>query len=234
MASAPEEYQQDMVQCFKPDPGCPDIPIRGRYEFTRRWFKNRNQKTWSKYFIPRFKDPIRILQIGVFEGADLIWCIENLTVEKAVAIDPWAATRKLPEDHMEGVRLRAARNLNKACSKYGTRLTIHHGFSQHILPDLSDGEDFDLAVIDGDHMADAVYSDAQWVLPLMKIGGWMVFDDVRQRRWKPGQVYDGLQYFLEDYRYSNPSMPQVEPIWKHRFSDCLRVVDPVTEWPQED
>ena len=97
-----------------------NIPIdvnQFKFKFTRKWFRNRNQKTWSTFLLPRYKrrnriKPWNVIQIGVFEGMDLIWCLQNFLhhpASRVLAIDPWLSTKKEPD--MESCYGRALHNL---------------------------------------------------------------------------------------------------------------------------
>lgn len=193
------------------------------FSFTRNWFRSRNQSTWSTFLLPKFPptEPCRMLQIGVFEGMDLVWCLQNILQHpdsRAIAVDPWVRTTKLSQETMDGVRDRAHLNLRPWLAE--KKVTIYQRYSQDLLPAL-DSFPFpktDLAIIDGDHTADAVYDDAVGVLPLMKKGGWMVFDDVRNRIDKKDHVQDGLMRFYLGHR------DKVKRLWLHRYCDCLEVL----------
>jgi hypothetical protein len=197
-------------------------PMPGhQFEFTRRWFKTRNQQTWSHFLKEGWGDgrPIRMLQIGVFEGMDLVWCFQNILTHpdsRCLAIDPWLATRKLDQEYMDAVRRRAIHNL----SPWNDKWVWHAGKSQIILPELIElnHPKFDLAVIDGDHNAPVVFKDAENCLRLVRSGGWIVFDDVRNRHHKRNHVADGLDRFLRYYG------DEVKVIWKHRYCDCVEVL----------
>lgn len=197
------------------------------FKFTRNWFRNRNQATWSTFLYPRFKAlthqpflQIKMLQIGVFEGMDLVWCMQNICSHpksRVVAVDPWLPTTKLDAEYMAGVEARARHNL----SPWKDKIKIIKGFSQNLNivgDDSCLSNDFDLVIIDGDHDAQPVVSDAILALSLLKPGGWMVFDDVRNRVPKKDHVQAGIDMFLEQYN------EQVKLEWRHRYCDCYSKV----------
>lgn len=230
---------------FAPLPNERNIPLdtsRGqRFEFTRRWFKSRNQKTWSTFLPERFPpdQPWNMIQIGVFEGMDLVWCLQHLLnhpLSRVVAIDPWLPTTKLDAQYMEGVHARAMRNLTPWYKKIDVRRTT----SERALKQLLDGPqrirgkviapgEWDLIVVDGDHNAPAVYMDAACSLKLARPGGWIVFDDVRNRIPKRDHVLEGLQEFTSDY-----GPDEVRCIWKHRYCDCYEVLTNQSQPLNED
>lgn len=191
------------------------------FNFNRRWFVNRNQKTFSMFLPPRFADtPTKMIQIGVFEGMDLCWQFQHVLTHprcRAVAIDPWAATRKLDADWMEGCYERARHNLKP----WQEKLEIRRGYSDIILQQLiDDGEEgkFDYAIIDGDHTADAVFKDAELCLQLVKRGGWLLFDDVRNQQQKKDHVEAGLHRFLDTHEGA------LKRVAYHRFCDIYEVL----------
>lgn len=216
-------------EAFAPVPGEVSIPIdmtQHDFQFTRMWFRNRNQSTWSTFLKPKFTGlrtswPIRMIQIGVFEGQDLVWCLQNILTHPdshVIAIDPWAATTKLDQAYMDAVQARARHNL----SPWKDKVDLIHDYSDRgCLETLSKGrfhEACDLAVIDGDHNAPAVVSDAIYCYELLKNGGWMIFDDVRNRIPKPDHVVHGIEKFLSPASYQYQDKMKFE--WAHRYCDC--------------
>lgn len=207
---------------FAPDPSDRRVPLQTvgyDFTFTRRWFIHRNLTTWSTFLLPRFGGGrrMRMIQIGVFEGMDLAWCCQNLLTHPAshaLAIDPWDPTTKLSSDYMQAVEQRAARNLRP----WADKLTIIKGYSQEYLQRAEVRGGYDLAVIDGDHNATPVFRDALLCLAQVKPGGWLVFDDVRNRRPKKDHVAEGIQRFLEI------AGDRVAPAWRHRYCDCYQVL----------
>lgn len=210
-----------------------DIPIKHHKKlglnFTKRWFKQRNQTTYSTLLPKKYKGdkPLNIIQIGVFEGMDLVWQMQNIAKHpdsRVLAIDPWLATTKLSQEDMNAVHIRAQNNLKS----WKTQIKIERNFSASVLlnalqsPVLIGGKeikagDWDLAIIDGDHTADAVYKDAVLCYNLLKNGSWMLFDDVRNNKSKPEEVPAGLTRFLEE------KGKQVSLVHFHRFVDVYKV-----------
>lgn len=199
-----------------------NIPLKGSYDFTRNWFRSRNQATWSTFLPQRFPydKPWKMIQIGVFEGADLCWCLENILCHpesQVTAIDPWLPTTKLDAAYMENCYQRALSNLHPFRQERFSKIAIMRRLSQDVLPQLQ-ADSYDLIVIDGDHTSDAVLSDAINSLRVVKVGGWLLFDDVRNRIPKKDHVQQGLDRFLADYG------KQVQLLWRHRYTDAyLRI-----------
>ena len=197
------------------------------FQFTRNWFRNRNQLTWSTFLKPKFRGvytdwPVKMIQIGVFEGMDLVWCLQNILTHEdsqVLAIDPWAATTKLDQEYMAAVEARARHNL----APWANKVSIMKGFSQDILAmdgilDEIGADPADLIVIDGDHNADPVFRDAELALACSHPGTWLVFDDVRNQHAKADHVYHGIEKFLAVYG------DRVKLEFRHRFVDCYSVL----------
>lgn len=218
-------------EAFRPVEGEIDIPInyaQHDFQFTRNWFRLRNERTWSTYLRPKFRGittdwPIKMIQIGVFEGMDLCWCLQNILTHpdsRVIAIDPWAATTKLDAEYMEQVMMRAYHNL----APWKDKVHIVRGFSADVLAaDLLLGGEtrspllenqYEFAVIDGDHNAFPVCQDAELCYRLVKPGGWLVFDDVRNRVPKKDHVVDGIRMFLKG-GYAD----KVKLVHQHRYVD---------------
>ena len=61
---------------------------------------------------------------------------------------------------------------------FADRVEKLKGSSATVLPELGvGGRRFDLAYIDGSHVAADVYRDAALIWPLIEPGGWIMFDD---------------------------------------------------------
>lgn len=231
-------------EAFTPLPDEASIRIQPvphhQFQFTRRWFRRRNQATWSTFLAPKFRfhgdpkkqKPIRMLQIGVFEAMDLVWCCQNVLQHpnsRAMAVDPWLPTSKQTREEMQSVYERARHNLEP----YAGKVTLIRGKSQELdqligpkRSFLVNGvemsvDSFDLVVVDGDHRSDAVLKDAHLAASLVKVGGWIVFDDVRQRRPKVDEVPEGIDKWADTYP---DEFERFKRVWAHRFCDCYERV----------
>lgn len=177
------------------------------FQFTRKWFRDRNQVTYSTFLARRYRAnrSYNHIQIGVFEGMDLVWLMQNCfghRKSRVVAMDPWLPNKKLTKEAMRAIRARAHNNL----WPWANKIKLFPESSTDVLPRLKDGitirgkeilpGQWHSAVIDGDHRGRTVYTDALSVLELLAPGGWMLFDDVRMNKFAKGEVPHGLDYFL--------------------------------------
>jgi len=199
------------------------------YEFTRNWFRRRNKATFEQFVLPVWKDrPITWLEIGVFEGQSTVWVLENILTHpksKLVCIDPWLMMPpKWSEEKIEQVRLRALRNLKPWVDR--GKCTVLRALSCMVLDRMvSKGfagvrrGEVDVVYIDGNHEELAVLSDARYSFQLLRVGGWLIFDDVEMSRPREHHVKQGLHCFVEEVGQS------VRRVFKHRHVEAWEKVD---------
>jgi len=157
------------------------------YQFTNTWFDG-SKHTWDQ-FIPQIK-PEKILEIGSFEGASACYLIEKLAMDNGMEIhcvDTWEGGLEyksggMYEADMNLVEARFKHNTGLALSNAAKKvdLFVHKGYSDMQLAKLlATGKQnyFDLIYIDGSHQAPDVLCDAVLGFKLLKVGGYMFFDD---------------------------------------------------------
>lgn len=194
------------------------------FRIRRNWFHHRNCCTFSTFLLDRFPadQPWKMLTIGVFEGAQEVWLMQKILQHpdsRLVGLDPWMATEKLDQTFMDECYANAKHNL----SPWERQASLYRGFSQTELKDVSEfcgiaAGDWDLIIIDGDHNAEPVYQDAINCYELVRTGGWLLFDDVRNRIPKKNHVKHGLEKFFR----LHPTLLKHE--WSHRYCDCYSKV----------
>lgn len=186
------------------------------FQFTARWFEERNQVTYSTFLPDRFlpDKPWNVLEVGVYEAMDCVWLMQHVLCHpdsRLTAIDSWERCGKISEEDMKASMNRAFENMEPWHGQW----VIVASRSDAWLPRIP-GDSYDLAIIDGDHRAGPVYQDAVNCLRLVKPGGWLMFDDVKTHKQtlrKP-LVEVGLKRFLETHG------DQVEFVWSHGFMAC--------------
>lgn len=139
--------------------------------FSSNWFETLAKNNFETVILPLFKDkPIHYLEIGCFEGASLYYMFENVLTHKdsrATVIDPFN------DFNWSHNQLQTFKN---NLYNYLDRINIIQGYSQNELTKL-EKETYDVIYIDGDHTSHAVFTDALLSFPLLKKGGYIVFDD---------------------------------------------------------
>ena len=155
------------------------------YQFTNNWFEVAAKGVWD-WMIPQFK-PVRILEIGSYEGAATCYLIENFSKTDRLeirCIDTWEGSVEHKADgiDMSEVEKRFHHNTKLANSLTGNnaQVIVHKGYSDAVMAILlSSGHEgyFDFIYIDGSHQAPDVLCDAVMAFKLLRQGGLLAFDD---------------------------------------------------------
>lgn len=124
----------------------------------------------------RLLRPQAYLEVGVRRGRSMAMVAATCPDCAIVGFDLWRATYAgIPSGGPELVRTELSRLGHKG------RLELLAGDSHRLLPAyLSDHPDafFDLITVDGDHSRRGAEQDLRDLLPRLKVGGVMVFDDI--------------------------------------------------------
>jgi predicted O-methyltransferase YrrM len=169
----------------------------GTYEFTQDWVGKRPD-IWSKVFEPHIGDPVRMLEIGSFEGRSTVWFLDNVLTHpeaRIVCVDTFSGGVEHSDLDLSELEQRFDRNM----AGHAPKVTKAKGSSRVVLRELP-FESFDIAYVDGSHEAADVLADAVLVWDLVKPGGLVVFDDYG---WEPDGPKVALDAFLQcmDGRY---------------------------------
>ena len=154
------------------------------FTFTQNWFSV-VEGVWED-LIPKIR-PKTILEIGSYEGASACYLINKLAQESPIeihCIDTWdgGAEHKGAAIDMASVESRFHHNTKLAISRvpHNVNLIVHKGLSDfHLASLVSQNYSgfFDFIYIDGSHQAPDVLTDAVLGFKLLKVGGFMFFDD---------------------------------------------------------
>ena len=132
--------------------------------------------------------PVRILEVGSFEGRSALFFLNFLPLSTIVCVDAWDSSNIDAEVFatMPGLRSefsKAQERFDCNLSPFADRTTKIVGQSADILPQLAlSNEKFDLVYIDGEHTSVAVYRDCVLSWPLLKPRGIIIFDDYEWAR----------------------------------------------------
>ena len=141
------------------------------------WFRKKAQPVWERYILPMRDQIKRYLEIGTGEGGSVRWVLQNLPVELAVTVDPFAG-------QMAGREVSARLYLEKWLPGPPLRMVEEQSLSYlasriRACPEYR----FDFVYIDGDHDALPCLTDCVLAWALLKAGGIMAMDDY-DRTWK--------------------------------------------------
>jgi predicted O-methyltransferase YrrM len=172
----------------------PDLPGQ---VFTTRWYRDHiiRWNEWFKHLVGR--PNLTYLEIGMWEGGSANYIMRKILTDPTsvgIGIDPFIQEDRYPI---------AVKNLNISAPG---RFEVIKGFSYDVIK--SGGrwdktEWVDLAYIDGDHATESVKQDATLVFPLVKVGGYVVFDDYHLSRHGCPQGVDAFVKAYADYIYVN-------------------------------
>lgn len=153
--------------------------------FTQTWFADTAQKVWE-VLLPRIK-PVRVLEIGSFEGASACFVIEACnwsSILELHCVDTWLGGREhvAASLDMGGVEARFDHNIAISQLKALTNVTVHkhkRRSSEALIELLAEGREkyFDFIYVDGSHLASDVLLDALLSYKLLRKGGVLAFDD---------------------------------------------------------
>jgi len=147
-------------------------------QFKELWFDmtDINIVQWCVTFSRIFNraDPVRILEIGSWEGRSTLFLLTYFTEGHLTAVDTWAGSEYHHYRDLQDLEARFDGNLAPCAA----RLTKRKGSSLHVLPQLLDEQQkFDVIYVDGSHFADDVLTDGITAGRLLNQGGVLIFDD---------------------------------------------------------
>jgi predicted O-methyltransferase YrrM len=173
---------EDMVYLEKPDTAFLTKAEITAWEtdktFSTDWAGN-HFFGWAELLHPLKHKPLRILEIGSWEGRSALFFLNYLPLSRIVCIDPFAGN---VEHHLDPyfakLALKSEAQFDSNLDGFSDRVEKIAAGSTTALPELGIvGRRFDLAYIDGSHMAVDVYRDAVLTWSLIERGGLVIFDD---------------------------------------------------------
>lgn len=151
--------------------------------FTCDWFSH-NIPIWKEHLLGLAGQPIQVLEIGCFEGRATRWMLENLLTHPLAHItvcDTFAGSME-HHDHPARFDISDIERVFDAevMSQFPDKVTKRKGLSLDTLLSLhleTPARTFDLVYVDASHVAKDVVADALLAWPLLKPGGFLIFDD---------------------------------------------------------
>jgi predicted O-methyltransferase YrrM len=158
--------------------------FRGK-ELTTDWTSG-NFTLWRRVLSPLQGEPLRILEIGSWEGRSAIFFLNFFKRATITCVDTFGGGvehRRLAME-ISAVEGRFDRNLGP----FGSRVEKIKNESRDGLEWLeAQQRRYDLAYIDGSHMRDEVMADSRGVWSLVGPGGVIIWDDYRYGRNLPAE-----------------------------------------------
>ena len=151
-----------------------------KVSFSSDWWSN-NIPTWLSQFpfvgsSSAPPPPLRMLEIGSFEGRSATWFLDHLLTHEAshlTCVDTFQGSHEHRSRDLDLLETRCRSNL----ARFGPKVTVIQGSSFEILRSCMRAPQYDIIYIDGEHHAASALEDAVLAFPLLKTGGRMVIDD---------------------------------------------------------
>ncbi len=157
------------------------------YKYSTDWFSS-NIAVWQPILQHLQYHECHVLEIGSWEGRSAVWLLENILLNE--------------KSHIDCIDLfydpKAFANF-KHNTSFFDKCKYYEGPSHDLLaktPFVEAKEAYDVIYIDGDHNGPAVYKDALMTFPLLKKGGFMIFDDYGGG----ATVAEGVDLFIDHYK----------------------------------
>ena len=143
------------------------------------WFA-RHIPVWLEHLAPLLQgQPLNALEVGSYEGRSACWTLENILrhpTSTLTCIDPWDGL----DPALGNDTIPAEARFDANTQQYSSKLIKLKGRSINRLAQLIQEEKlFDLVFIDGDHEGQSALTDLCMTWPLLKVGGYLLFDDYR-------------------------------------------------------
>ncbi len=144
-------------------------------------YTSHNIPVWLNVFANKKAEIRSVVEIGSMEGRSAIFWLEFFPDCTLTCIDDFAHFEACFDANVAGYGSRVKKIKSRSASALDA---MRHS-----------AEPFDLAYIDGDHQTCAVLADSALVFPLVRLGGYIVWDDYRWRERKhscPGPAIDAF------------------------------------------
>lgn len=169
--------------------------------FSRDWTSH-HIPIWEKLLRERAQEPLRVLEIGSFEGRSALFFLKFLPNCHLTCIDTFEGSveHRTPgsRHHTDMSEVEARFDANTKL--FSDRLEKLKAFSIEALSELQrESRRFDVVYVDGDHHAASAFTDAQQSWDLLASGGIMILDDYL---WQPAKTAaerpkPGIDAFLQ-------------------------------------
>jgi predicted O-methyltransferase YrrM len=135
--------------------------------------------TWNEFLQPLRSAPVRVLEIGSWEGRSALFFLNYFADSHIVCVDTFGGNvEHLRNPHFAALVPEAERHFDANLAGFGARVEKIKGASADVLPQLGiAARRFDLVYVDGSHRAADVYSDGALAWPMVARNGIVIFDD---------------------------------------------------------
>ncbi len=135
--------------------------------------------TWAELLQRQRGAPVRVLEIGSWEGRSALFFLNYFARSHVVCIDTFGGNIEHARNpHFAALVGDTERRFDANVAAFGGRVEKIKGPSAEVLPQLGiAARRFDIVYVDGSHRAADVYSDGVLAWPMVARDGIVIFDD---------------------------------------------------------
>jgi predicted O-methyltransferase YrrM len=135
--------------------------------------------TWAELLRPLQNSPVRVLEIGSWEGRSALFFLNYFFRSHVVCVDTFGGNiEHMRNPHFAALVSDTERRFDANVAAFGARVEKIKGPSAEVLPQLGiAARRFDVVYVDGSHRAADVYSDGVLAWPMVARNGIVIFDD---------------------------------------------------------
>jgi predicted O-methyltransferase YrrM len=134
---------------------------------------------WVEFLRPLRNAPVRVLEIGSWEGRSALFFLNYFANSRLVCVDTFGGNiEHMRNPHFAALVPEAERRFDANVAAFGARVEKIKGASADVLPQLGvASRRFDIVYVDGSHRAADVYGDGALAWPMVAREGIVIFDD---------------------------------------------------------
>ncbi len=134
---------------------------------------------WVEFLHPLRSKPVRVLEIGSWEGRSALFFLNYFPASHVVCVDTFSGNiEHMRNPHFATLVPETERRFDANVAAFTARVEKIKGPSADVLPQLGvASRRFDIVYVDGSHRAADVYSDGALAWPMVARDGIVIFDD---------------------------------------------------------
>jgi SAM-dependent methyltransferase len=134
---------------------------------------------WAALLHPLRDLPVRVLEIGSWEGRSALFFLNYLSRSHVVCVDTFGGSvEHMRNPHFAALVPETERRFDGNLAGFASRVEKIKGPSARMLPQLGiAARRFDIVYVDGSHRAADVYGDGALAWPMVARDGILIFDD---------------------------------------------------------
>jgi predicted O-methyltransferase YrrM len=134
---------------------------------------------WAALLHPLRDEPVRVLEIGSWEGRSALFFLNYLSRSNIACVDTFGGNiEHMRNPHFAALVPETEQRFDANLACFERRLEKIKGASAEVLPQLGiAARRFELVYVDGSHRAADVYADGVLAWPMLARDGILIFDD---------------------------------------------------------